>query len=115
MFKPWNDCLEPKGDPNGVPTLRCIPVVFNNLISAALLFVGVVALFFIIWAGFNMTTSGGDPKKVEAAKRIMTYAIIGLTIVLLSFGILFFIGYITGTTSCITNFTDPAKFLTGCA
>jgi hypothetical protein len=106
----WNDCV----DDAGVATLRCIPVVFNYLINAALVFVGIVALFFIIWSGINMTTSGGDPKKVEGAKRILTYALIGLAIVLLSFGILFFIGYITGSTSCITNFTDMNKFLTGC-
>ena len=108
----WDDCL----DGAGVATLGCIPIVFNNLINAALVFAGIVALFFIIWAGFNMTTSGGDPKKVESAKSIMTYAIIGLVIVLLSFAILFFIGYITGSTSCITSFTetDMKKLLTGC-
>jgi uncharacterized membrane protein len=110
MFKSWDSCLNEAG----VPTLGCIPIVFNNIISAALTFVGVVALFLIIWAGFNMITSGGDPKKVEGAKKIMTYAIIGLVIVLLSFSIIFFIGYTTGTTDCITGFTDAGRFLTGC-
>jgi hypothetical protein len=110
MFQSWDGCL----DAAGVPTLRCVPVVFNNIIAAALSFVGIVALFLIVWAGIQMTLSGGDPKKVEGAKGIMTYAIIGLVIVLLSFGILYFIGYITGTTDCITNFSDPAQFLTGC-
>ncbi len=110
MFKEWDSCL----DSSGVPTLGCIPIVFNNVIAAALVFVGIIALFLIIWAGINMTTSGGDPKKVDSAKRIMTYAIIGLVIVLLSFGILFLIGYLTGTSDCITNFTDVAQFNQGC-
>jgi hypothetical protein len=106
---PWDPCSV-----NGVATLNCVPLVFNFLIKAVLIFSGIIALVFIIWAGFNMTTSGGDAKKVEGAKGIMTYAVIGLVVVLLSFSIIFFIGYATGTTSCITNFTDMKKFLTGC-
>lgn len=106
---PWNTCLD-----NNVATLRCIPIVFSNVIRAALVFVGVVALFFIIYAGFSFVTSGGDPKKVQGARSTMTFAIIGLVIVLLSFAILLFIGYATGASSCITSFSDIANFLTGC-
>lgn len=105
----WDACLD-----NGVATLRCIPVVFNNVIRAALIFVGIVALFFIIYAGFSFVTSGGDPKKVQGARQIMTFAIIGLTIVLLSFAILYFIGYVTKTTNCITGFNNITTFLNGC-
>ncbi len=105
----WNNCLD-----NNVATLRCMPVVFNNVIRGALVFVGVVALLFIIYAGFSFVTSGGDPKKVQGARQIMTFAIIGLVIVLLSFAILFFIGYVTNSSDCITSFGDMNKFLTGC-
>jgi len=106
---PWDPCSV-----NGVATLNCIPLAYSFLIKAALVFAGTVALFLIIWAGINMINSGGDAKKVEGAKRIMTYTLIGLTIVLLSFAILYFIGYITGSTSCITGFADMKKFVTGC-
>lgn len=110
MFEPWDKCL----DASGVATLRCIPIVFKNVIAAALMFVGIVALFFIMYAGLSMVTSGGDAKKVEGARKIMTFAVLGLVIVLLSFAILYFIGYITNTTGCITGFTDIKTFLTGC-
>src|SRR5437868_1659455 len=98
MFQDWGTCVE-----NGVATLRCIPVVFHNVITAALMFVGAIALFFIIYAGIRFVTSGGDPKNVAAARQIMTYAIIGLILVLCSFAIIFFIGFLTKTTNCITN------------
>lgn len=111
MFKTWESCLD---EETKIATLRCIPIVFKNVISAALVFVGVVALAFIIYAGIMFTTSGGDPKRVEGARRIMTFAIIGLLIVLFSFAILLFIGYITDSTECITSFVDVDKFLTGC-
>lgn len=99
MFKPWGSCV----DASGVATLKCLPVIFQNVVSAFLMFVGAVALFLIIYSGIRLVTSGGDPKQVEAARKIMTYAIIGAVIVLLSFAIIYFIGYITGSTDCITN------------
>jgi hypothetical protein len=106
---PWDPCSV-----DGVATVECIPIMFSQLINAALVFAGIVALFFIMWAGFNMINSGGDPKKVDGAKKMMTYAIIGLTIILLSFGIIYLIGYLTNSSACITNFTDPQNFLNGC-
>jgi predicted secreted protein len=103
MFKEWDACVV-----DGVATLRCLPIVFQNVISAFLLFVGAVALFLIIYSGIRLVTSGGDPKQVEGARKIMTYAIIGAVIVLLSFAIIAFIGYITGSTDCITNIDSIA-------
>lgn len=109
MFQNWDSCLS-----NGVATLRCIPILFNNFISAALMFVGFAAVFFIVYAGFEFVTSGGDPKKVQGARQTMTFAIIGLLIVLFSFSIILFIGYLTGTRECLSSYNDMQKFLEGC-
>lgn len=102
VFKRWDDpsnnCLE-----QGVATLRCVPIIFQNVITAFLMFAGAVSLFLIIYAGIKLVTSGGDPKQVEAARKIMTYAIIGTVVVLSSFAIVYFIGYITGSSDCITD------------
>lgn len=96
--KDWGSCVQ-----NNVPSLRCIPVVFGNLVSAALAFVGTVAVFLIVYGGIQLVTSGGDPKKVQGARQIITYSIIGLVIVLSSFAIIYFISYTTGV-KCITQF-----------
>lgn len=102
-------------DASGVPTLACIPAVFNNLIHAALMFVGVVAIFFIIYSGFQLVTSGGDAKKVSGARQTLTFAIIGLIIVLCSFGIIAVVGKLTNTSNCINNATKTnGDFLKGC-
>src|SRR5579862_4084118 len=96
----WNvlakGCVE-----NGVATLRCIPALFSNLIRAALMFVGVVAIFFIIYSGYQLLTSGGDPKKVQGGRQTLTFAIIGLVIVLSSFLIIGVIGVVTNTSGCL--------------
>lgn len=86
-----------------VPNVNCLPIVFFNVANALLVFSGVVAIFLIIWSGVRFITSGGDNKQVSSARSMMTYAIIGLIVVLSSYAIVFFIAYLTKTTNCIAN------------
>lgn len=95
----WGGCVQNEGGAQ-VATLQCIPIVFSNIVKAALEFVGAVAVILLVYAGIRFITSGGDPKQVQAARQIITYAIIGLVLVLGSFGIIYFIAYLTGAT-CI--------------
>ncbi len=46
--------------------------------------VGVVALFFAIFAGFTYITSGGETGKVKNAKDTLLYVVVGLIVVALS-------------------------------
>lgn len=88
----WGKCVSEEG----IATLACIPIVFKNIIEWALILAGVVALFLIIYAGFKFVTSKGDPQEVDGAKKIITYAIIGILIILFSFAILNLIATVTG-------------------
>lgn len=92
------DCIE-----NDVPKLTCIPTVFQNLVSWALILAGVVAVFLIVISGYKFINSGGDAKQVEGARQTLTYAIIGLLIVFLSFFIINVISGVTGV-ECIKIF-----------
>lgn len=94
----WGDCVV-----DGVATLACIPVLFTNIIDAAFLLSGTVAMFFIVVAGIKYITSGGDAKQAEGARKTLTYAIIGLVVVLLSFFIINVISAVTGN-ECIKKF-----------
>jgi len=90
----WDSCLE--GPNHDVATLACIPIVINNVITAALVFSGMVALVLIIYSGTRYITSRGDPTKVEGAKKTLTYAILGLIVIFLSFFIVTLISKLTG-------------------
>lgn len=94
----WGDCVK-----EGIATLSCVPAVFRNVINAALLFAGVIALLMIIFSGFKFMTSSADPKKVEGARGTLVWAIIGLILILFAFGILNFISYVTAV-PCILQF-----------
>ena len=99
----WGGCVVNEGGAQ-VATLQCLPIVFRNLVNAALIFVGSVAVILLIYAGIRLTTSGGDPKQVQGARQIITYCIIGLILVLCSFGIIYLIAYLTNAT-CIEQFS----------
>lgn len=87
----WSSCLE--GD---VATLACVPLLIKNVVNAALVLAGVVALFLIIYAGIQYITSNGDQTKVDSAKKTITYAIIGIVVIFLSFFIIGLISQLTG-------------------
>jgi hypothetical protein len=68
------------------------PKVFIiRLIQIALSFLGLIALVIIIYAGFIWMTSKGDNQKIEKAKNILRNAVIGLFIVLASWGIVTYV------------------------
>ena len=89
---PWDKCLE-NGD---VATLGCIPIVIHNVINAALVFAGIVALVLIIWGGAQYIMSRGDQTKVDSAKKTITWAVVGLLIIFLSFFFVNLISTLTG-------------------
>lgn len=50
----------------------------------------------IVIAGFNFLTAGGNPSKIETAKKIILYTVIGFAIILLSKAIIGFVQGILG-------------------
>lgn len=66
-------------------------VIIVRLINIFLSVLGMIFLVLIIYAGFTWMTAGGEAQKVEKAQRIMKNAVIGLIIILSSWGITRFI------------------------
>ena len=46
--------------------------------------VGILAVIFIVWAGWDFLTSGGEEKKVTAAKNKLIYALVAIGIIALA-------------------------------
>ncbi len=63
-----------------------IEVVITAIFNIALL----IAPLLLIISGFYWLTAAGDPKKVQTAKDIIKYTIIGLIIIIASKGIIAF-------------------------
>jgi amino acid transporter len=58
-----------------------------NIINWGLGILGLIAVVFIIIGGFRWMTAGGNEQSVESAKKILIAAIIGLVIVMASYGV----------------------------
>jgi hypothetical protein len=82
--------------PNSVPKggLSFVQGVFSNALSLMIVAAVVLVIIFIVWSGIQWVTSNGDKGKIAAARARLTWAVIGLIIVLATFFILNFIGYL---------------------
>lgn len=83
--------------PQGIATYS-INAVLSFAITTILVVAILLTLFFLIYGGIDMISSGGDKQKVTNARQKLTFAIVGLIIVLLSFFIVNTIGNIFGIT-----------------
>jgi len=76
---------------------------FNDVIAAIIsmfFIVGIIYFFWhIIFAGYHLIGSDGDPKKFESAKNEITYSVLGLIVVFTIFGVLKFVGIVLGITN----------------
>jgi hypothetical protein len=70
-------CSTPKDSPT-------VNSVINTVINILSVFVGIVAVIMIIFAGFKYVTSGGDSSKISSAKNALIYAVVGLVVAALA-------------------------------
>lgn len=56
-----------------------------NLIAKFLGFVTVIAVIYVIWAGFQILTAGGDEDKVKKGRTTIIQVVIGIVIMWLAY------------------------------
>lgn len=66
-------------------------VTIMIIIQVLLGFLGVIAVLIILYAGWRWMTSGGDPQKIQDAKRTLMNAVLGLLIIFSAFALVAFI------------------------
>ena len=95
---------------DGIPTLKCLEAVFSNIVKVAVSFVTLALFIMLVIGGFKLLTSGGNPKTTESARSTMTYAIIGLIVIIASYLIMKIIQSFTGVS--VTKFEIPTYYVT---
>ena len=69
--------------------------VYLQRFMMVFLFLGIsFALIYIVWGGLQWTQSQGDKQKVSAARSKITWAIVGLIILFLSYFFVAAVGYL---------------------
>lgn len=77
-----NSSAGPAGTPDDVFNL------VNRVKNIALAFVGVIIFAMFVYGGVLYITSGGNDEKIQKGKQTLTYAVIGLIIVVLSYALI---------------------------
>lgn len=87
---------------------NCIPYIIGSVVKALLGIFGSLFLILILYGGFQYMTSQGDKTRVEAAKKTITSAIVGMLIVSASYAISNFVldsvsGIVSGSETVSTE------------
>src|SRR3990172_2576637 len=70
--------------------------IISSLVPYLFVIAGLLLLLYLIFGGFGLLTSRGDPKAVAAAKERVTFAVAGFVIVFVSYWIVQIVGQILG-------------------
>jgi len=79
-----------------------IGYILTELLKYLFPLAGLLLLLYLLLGGFQLMTSGGDPKKTQEAKGKITNALVGFIIVFISYWLVQIVGTILGI-EAITN------------
>lgn len=86
----------------GVATIKGFEGLFQNIVTSILSLAAFGLFIMLLIGGFRYLSSAGNPKQLESAKLTLTFAILGIVLVALTFLILRLIEDFTGAP--VTNF-----------
>mgnify|MGYP000365295575 CR=1 FL=1 len=70
---------------------RTIYSVVGQILNVVLGLLGIIFLILIVYGGISWMVAGGDQDKVKSARNVLSNAIIGLALVLVSYALSFFV------------------------
>lgn len=79
---------------DGIPTLKCFEVVFQNILMLAVVVVMLILFIMIVVGAFQFLFARGDAGKAASAKKTITYAFVGLILFMSSYLIINIIQYL---------------------
>lgn len=87
------------GTTGGIPGLTTKPLatIINDITIWLLSIVALIAVLFIMIGGVYYMTSGGDERRIETAKSIITYAILGLFVAAIAYAAVLLVNKLVGT------------------
>ena len=93
-------------DGTTAPTIQGLQCAIANVLSVFISIVGLAGFVMLIYGSVKLMLSGGNSGGTEEAQKTMTFAVVGIVVVLSSFIILNLISSFTGV-SLIKTFAIP--------
>jgi hypothetical protein len=79
--------LIPRPAGNWATTLSSLGSIINALMPYIFAITGIILLFMIIFSGYSLLTSAGNPEGIEKGKKRLTAALTGFIIIFAAFWI----------------------------
>lgn len=95
---------------NDPATLEDLEKLFVNFLSVASAIGGFIAFTVILAGGFRYITAQGDPKAIAAARSTLTWAIVGLALMIVAWLLINFLAAFTGLPLTVFRITSPFPF-----
>ncbi len=94
QMRDWNSDLDPSTTEvescmvDGVPTLKCLEVVFGNVLFMSNAFIILVLFIMFVYGSITYLTSLGEEAKIQKAQGTFKFGLIGLVLYASSYLIL---------------------------
>lgn len=98
------DTTAPGGLPNPLGETRDLQALLLKIVQVIIQFGAVIAVFFMIYAGFLFIKASGNPEAISEAKKTWNWTAIGIMVLL---GAQVITSIITGTLCQVSNNTLP--------
>lgn len=92
------------GTPTSIMDIDTIVSKVWNLTNWFFTFLLVLSIGVMVFAGFILLSSAGDPSKVDSGKKFLLWALVGFAVILLSKGILILVCNWLVTGGCPTSY-----------
>lgn len=70
---------------DGVPTLKCLEIVFGNILFMSSFFIIIVLFIMFVVGSFRYLTSFGNAERIKKAQGTLKYALIGFILFVSAF------------------------------
>lgn len=91
---------------NALPNFQffSLGTIVSAAIQAVFIFAGFALLLYMIFGGFQLMTSGGDPGKIKEGQAVITHGIVGFLIIFTAYWLVQLVGTIFGIAEIQTIF-----------
>lgn len=107
--QPWSaNCYQDitiDGNTTRVATIQGLECIFANVSRVIIPFAGLAVFIMLIVGALQLITSAGDSKQAQKASKTITFAVIGIVVIVSTWFILTLIKTITGVD--VTKFEIP--------
>ncbi|MCP4524270.1 MAG: TrbC/VirB2 family protein, partial [Candidatus Gracilibacteria bacterium] len=83
--------VEAIGGIEGIEKEQTASEYIQNIVAYLLGFVAIIAVLYIIYAGFNILIGNGEEEKLNQSKKTIMYVVLGMLIIFLAWSIVSFV------------------------